>query len=130
MEQQRLAFQPPRRDPIGFEARLIFLSARASPVHAQAHRRVYVARGENRFPMLRIGLFEQFDPPARVLVACLGIGANPCFQRAALAQETAQQRVHVALCAPALQECCGAHCLIDHGVFGVAARLERIERAP
>ena len=49
---------------------------------------------------------------------------------AALAQEAAQHRVDVALGVPALQQPAGAHRLVDDRVLGVAAGLERIERAP
>src|ERR671933_190972 len=52
------------------------------------------------------------------------------FERTALAQETAQQRVHVPFCGPLLERWACLHRLVDHGVLAVALALQRIERAP
>ena len=73
---------------------------------------------------------QHLDPPARVLVARLGIGLDARFERIGLSQIGAQQRIDVSLRRPAFQQRAGAHRLIDHGVGGVAAGLERIEGAP
>src|SRR5438046_9338459 len=69
-------------------------------------------------------------PPPRVLVPCLHIGADPRLERSAFAEKTAQQRVDVAFCTPALGQRARAHRLVDDGIFSVTARFERVERAP
>src|SRR6185295_20259844 len=70
------------------------------------------------------------DPPRRVLVASLWIGGDARLERAALAQRAAQYRVHVALGIPFLEQAAGAHRLVDDGVRGISAGLERVESTP
>ena len=58
------------------------------------------------------------------------VGGQPGIDRRPRAQEPAQQRVHIPFRARALHRSAGARRLVDHGVLGVAPRLERVERAP
>ena len=102
----------------------------AARVHAQAHRRMHVARGEHLLPRRRIGRAYALDPPGRVLMMRDGVGGQPRIERRPRAQEAAQQRIHIALRARALHRSAGPRRLVDHGVIGVAPRFERVERAP
>src|SRR5512134_2145437 len=85
---------------------------------------------EHRLRLGGIRGAQDLDPPARMLVARLGIGLDACLERSALAQVAAQNRVDVTLGVPALEQSTGAHRLVYHRVLGVTTGLQSVKRAP
>src|SRR5438477_5075631 len=89
-----------------------------------------IAGSEHRLPRGRICVAEKLYPPLWMLIFGLQLALESGFDRGALAQKSAQQRVHIPLCRPSLEQAGGLHRLVDDGVLGVAPRFERIQRTP
>ena len=127
LKQQAMILHAMRTYAGRFQSVLVFVYGRATPVHPQAHRRMRVSRGKHRAPLRRVRVTHALYPPPWVLMPRFGICLDACFEGHALPQVGPQERVDVALSAPALQGAAGAYRLIDDGVVGVAARFKRVE---